>query len=89
MQQQARAGQLEEAALRAARLSNGHLSLRRFGQANANGVTDAIIEQGADTSGTFNPAIFTITGFSYSEVERDMVCRDGRVPRPACGRLGP
>src|SRR6202012_665514 len=50
-------------------LTNGDLEFGVFRQGDADGVTDAIFQEGADADGRFDPPVFAISGFGDAEVQ--------------------
>ena len=46
-----------------------NLCSRFLAQAYTNGIADAISQEGTDTYGTLDSAIFAFAGFGYAEVE--------------------
>ena len=49
---------------------NRYFCFRVFAEGYADGIAYSVGQQGADTDSTFNAAVFTVTGFGHSQVER-------------------
>ncbi len=49
---------------------HGNLVFGGFGQRNADGITDAVFQQSADSHGGFDASVLGFAGFSYAQVER-------------------
>ena len=49
----------------------GDFRLRSFAQGNPDGVTQAVCQQGADAQGRFDASVFSVSGFRYTEMQRE------------------
>ncbi len=51
--------------------SHGHFSFGFFCQAHPHGVAEAVLQEGADAQGGFDPAVFAVAGFRHAQMQRE------------------